>query len=160
MMDDVEDPALREALDALHHACAAYRAQRPTWSIQPAVLDRLGAAWANVKSLVPDEFVISLEDVAPCDPGAPMPMVVSDGGTTWLTYHFTGDSDDRSLVTFRGVDSVLYARLRHFVFTFHDETFECIASSYVVSATESTHPAALLTQQRGDSVRWSNPGLA
>lgn len=209
MLGDMEDPALREALDALYRARAAYWDQHRKWSTEPAVLDRLSVAWANLRRLVPNERVVPLDDVPPCDPGAPMPMVLSDGHTTWLTYHFAGDSDDRSLVTFEGVDSVLFggpndealgghrladkglrpyafhevlssdwiaererensvhefhqpgwhAWLRHFVFTFHDEAFECLARSYVVGATESTHPAALLTQQSGDSVRWTNPGL-
>lgn len=209
MMCDVEVKALRQALDTLNDARAAYRAQQPTWRVESAVRDRLTAAWVALASLVPDELVISLEDVPPCDPGAPMPMVVSDGWTTWLTYHFAGHSDNRALVTFEGVDSVLFggpndealsghrlannglrpyafqevlrsswiadrerensvherhepgwhARLRHFVFTFHDETFECLAWSYAVGATESTHPAALLTQRPGKSVTWTNPGF-
>lgn len=68
MMDDVEDQALREALDALHHARAVYRDQLPMWSMEPAVLDRLTAAWVDLKSLVPDQLVISLDEVPPCDP--------------------------------------------------------------------------------------------
>lgn len=36
-----------------------------------------------------------------------------------------------------------HARLRHFIYTFHDETFECIAADFVVDDHDSATPAAL-----------------
>lgn len=36
-----------------------------------------------------------------------------------------------------------HARLRHFIYTFHDETFECIAADFVVDDRDSASPAAL-----------------
>ncbi len=36
-----------------------------------------------------------------------------------------------------------HARLRHFIYTFHDETLECIAADFVVDDPDSASPAAL-----------------
>ncbi len=38
-----------------------------------------------------------------------------------------------------------YARLRHFVFTFHDSTFECVAENYSVEFQASTIDLAAIT---------------
>ncbi|WP_408899294.1 hypothetical protein ACJ5H2_09335 [Nocardioides sp. R1-1] len=36
-----------------------------------------------------------------------------------------------------------HARLRHFIYTFHDETFECIAADFVVDDRDNASPTAM-----------------
>jgi hypothetical protein len=45
-------------------------------------------------------------------------------------------------------DPHVFAGLRHFVFTFHDSTFECIASAFTVVSHRSTLDAVVSEMQR------------
>ena len=176
---------LESALVELAAARAAYdEAKGFAWSAPSEVASRLVVAADHVARVAGRPRAVALTDVPQCDPGAPMPQVLGDGYTVWLSYLLGGDgfSTDRAVLRFSGVDSVSFggpndealpghplwgkgltfysfhevigslwvatrerensvhehhrrarfARLRHFVFTFHDETFECLADGYAV----------------------------
>lgn len=152
------------------------------WSAARAALEtEAHAAWQRVRKEFDGETVIPLDDVPACETGAPLPLVLSDGHRTCVSY-YVGIGDGRAILRFDGVDTSMFgglndealhghrlyskglaayafhevidsawisarerensvhpshrggwhALLRHFIFTFHDEIFECIARSYTV----------------------------
>lgn len=176
---------LESALVELAAVRAAYdEAKGFAWGATSEVASRLVAAADHVVRVAEGPRAVELTDVPQCDSGAPMPQVLGDGHTVWLSYFLGGNgfSTDRAVLRFSGVDSVSFggpneealhghplwgkgltfysfhevigslwvatrerensvhehhrrvrfARLRHFVFTFHDETFECLADGYGV----------------------------
>ncbi len=177
--------ARESALADLAAARTAYDdSTRTSWFAPSEVANRLVAAADHVAKVAGGPRAIELTDVPQCDPGTPMPQVLGDGQSVWLSYFLGGDGffTDRAVLRFSGVDSVSFggpndealhghslwgkglafyafhevigsrwvatrerensihehhrpvrfARLRHFVFTFHDETFECLADGYAV----------------------------
>lgn len=183
MIDNLE-PVLAE----LHAARVAYdEARRVAWSPPDNISNRLLEARTDVLAVAGGERVTVLGELPPCDAGAPMPLLLGDGQSIWLSYfgavepYFT----DRVVVRFTRVDSVVFggandealhghrlwgqglqpysfhevicsrwtqarerensvhdhhrpaafARLRHFVFTFHDETFECLADDFALDSS-------------------------
>jgi hypothetical protein len=148
-----------------------------------------------VDECFPVETVIEIDDVPRGDTGAPMPIVLSDGHHTWVSYYIPGGGDARAILRFDLVDSVLFggpndealqghrlhgrglsaytfheviksdwvtarerensvhsahrsgwhALLRHFVFTFHDETFECLARHYHRQDARALHEVVATT---------------
>lgn len=171
--------ALSLALRELESAREAYDEALSRRLTSPTEADtRLVDAQAAVATHSGGERAMVLDDLPPCNPGSPEPMVVGDGRSVRLSYITDLPPDTRRItVTFTGVDSMtfggpsdetlhghrlwdkglelyfwheviasrwietrahedavhdqhrpaVFARLRHFIVTFHDETFECLA---------------------------------
>lgn len=190
---------LESALAELVAARAAYdEAPRAGWYPPADVSERLLAAHARVTSQARGERAVCLTALPLCDAGAPMPLVLGDGHSVWLSY-FGADEpffSERAVVKFTGVDSVTFggandealhghrlwgkglelysfheviasqwiatrerensvherhrpatfARLRHFVYTFHDDTFECLAAGFAVDSSGIGSPLGELSE--------------